>query len=134
MQPLANYSRFIWNKTGLIISVLALLVLSLWTLGPTREQTVDTFRGSVDTIKGSVDTLKESVDKIKDLAPSVPESLKPAPLPKKNWPGWAGIKHMIIFGDSYTTTGFKVRGEQPSDMNPLGNPEWPGETSSNGPN
>lgn len=127
MQPLADYSRFIWNKTGLIVSILALVILSLWTLGPTREQTVDTLKGSVDTIKGHVDTLK-------GLAPSVPESLVPTPLPKKHWPGWAGIKHMIVFGDSYTATGFKIRGQQPDEMNPLGNPEWPGQTSSNGPN
>lgn len=41
---------------------------------------------------------------------------------------------MIVFGDSYTTTGFKANREQPSEVNPLGNPDYPGDTSSNGPN
>lgn len=51
------------------------------------------------------------------------------------WPGWAGIKHMFIFGDSYTQTGFNdTTGPQPTPGNPLGNPAYPGYTSSNGPN
>ena len=37
-------------------------------------------------------------------------------------------------GDSYTSTGFNVHGPQPSPSNPLGNPAYPGATSSNGPN
>ena len=38
-------------------------------------------------------------------------------------------------GDSYTTTGFNATtGPQPSPSNPLGNPPYPGYTSSNGPN
>jgi hypothetical protein len=37
-------------------------------------------------------------------------------------------------GDSYTSTGFNVRGPQPNPGNPLGNPAYPGATSSNGPN
>ena len=51
-----------------------------------------------------------------------------------HWPGWAGIKHMIVFGDSYTTTGFDINKAQPSELNPLGNPGYPGTTSCNGPN
>ncbi|CAK3950086.1 carbohydrate esterase family 16 [Lecanosticta acicola] len=51
-----------------------------------------------------------------------------------NWPGWSGITHMFVFGDSYTTTGFEVNETQPSEVNPLGNPTYPGYTSSNGPN
>ncbi|EME46056.1 carbohydrate esterase family 16 protein [Dothistroma septosporum NZE10] len=50
------------------------------------------------------------------------------------WPGWSGISHMFVFGDSYTTTGFEVNGTQPSAANPFGNPPYPGYTSSNGPN
>nr|POF22290.1 acetylesterase [Quercus suber] len=50
-----------------------------------------------------------------------------------HWPGWANIEYMIIFGDSYTTTGFNSSGVQPSLSNPLGNPAYPGQTSSNGP-
>lgn len=55
-------------------------------------------------------------------------------LPGKTWPGWPGISHIFAFGDSYTTTGFDVNGAQPSEANPLGNPPYPGYTSSNGPN
>lgn len=51
-----------------------------------------------------------------------------------NWPGWKGIKHAFIFGDSYTTTGFNQTGVQPTPTNPLGNPTYPGWTASNGPN
>ncbi|PMD22850.1 carbohydrate esterase family 16 protein [Hyaloscypha hepaticicola] len=50
------------------------------------------------------------------------------------WPGWSGVKHAFIFGDSYTTTGFNVSGTQPTPTNPLGNPTYPGYTASNGPN
>nr|POF07104.1 acetylesterase [Quercus suber] len=51
-----------------------------------------------------------------------------------HWPGWANIEYVITFGDSYTTTGFDSSGVQPSFSNPLGNPVYPGQTSSNGPN
>ncbi|KXT02390.1 hypothetical protein AC578_172 [Pseudocercospora eumusae] len=50
------------------------------------------------------------------------------------WPGWSTISHMIVFGDSYTATGFNLSAAQPSVDNPLGNPAFPGYTSSNGPN
>ena len=50
------------------------------------------------------------------------------------WPGWAGITHMVVFGDSYTTTGFNDTKAQPSIHIPLGNPAYPGYTASNGPN
>ena len=54
--------------------------------------------------------------------------------PKNYWPGWAGITHMVTFGDSYSTTGFNDTGAQPSIANPLGNPAYPGYTATNGPN
>ncbi|KAG9233858.1 hypothetical protein BJ875DRAFT_377718 [Amylocarpus encephaloides] len=50
------------------------------------------------------------------------------------YPGWSGIKNAFIFGDSYTSTSFDLRSTQPSPTNPLGNPSYPGWTSSNGPN
>lgn len=37
-------------------------------------------------------------------------------------------------GDSYTSTKFDIHGEQPNLGNPLGNPPYPGDTSSGGPN
>jgi hypothetical protein len=50
------------------------------------------------------------------------------------WPGFANIRNIFAFGDSYTSTGFKVTGSQPTSGNPTGNPSFPGITSSNGPN
>jgi len=50
------------------------------------------------------------------------------------WPGWSGVKNIFSFGDSYTATGFLSSGAQPSLANPLGNPLFPGFTSSDGPN
>ncbi|KIH95309.1 hypothetical protein SPBR_03948 [Sporothrix brasiliensis 5110] len=51
------------------------------------------------------------------------------------WPGWKGIQYAFIFGDSYTQTGFNYSiTPTPSIDNPLGNPPYPGWTSSNGPN
>ncbi|KAI4716052.1 hypothetical protein E4T48_07732 [Aureobasidium sp. EXF-10727] len=67
-------------------------------------------------------------------ASSVAYSL-PSHQPKNgHYPGWAGIKHIFAFGDSYTTTGFNTSLTQPGPGNPLGNPTYPGYTSSNGPN
>jgi len=37
-------------------------------------------------------------------------------------------------GDSYSTTGYDSDGPQPTELNPLGNPEFPGETTADGPN
>ncbi|KAH9885061.1 carbohydrate esterase family 16 protein [Xylariomycetidae sp. FL2044] len=50
------------------------------------------------------------------------------------WPGWDAIKYAFIFGDSYTQTGFNYTLTPPSLSNPLGNPDYPGWTASNGPN
>lgn len=53
---------------------------------------------------------------------------------KPHWHGWVSTEHMVVFGDSLTSTWFNVRGDQPSQLNPLGNPDFPGKTSTNGPN
>jgi hypothetical protein len=37
-------------------------------------------------------------------------------------------------GDSYSSTGYDVTGKYPSESNPLGNPPYPGWTTSGGPN
>ncbi|PGH10117.1 hypothetical protein AJ80_07567 [Polytolypa hystricis UAMH7299] len=47
---------------------------------------------------------------------------------------WKDFKNLFVFGDSYTATGFDPTLEQPNPSNPLGNPEYPGWTSANGPN
>ncbi|EAT86278.2 hypothetical protein SNOG_06447 [Parastagonospora nodorum SN15] len=51
-----------------------------------------------------------------------------------SWSGWKNVKHLFVFGDSYTQTGFDAKAAQPSPSNPFGNPTFPGWTSSNGPN
>lgn len=57
-----------------------------------------------------------------------------SPLSNSSWRGWKSVKYLFVFGDSYTQTGFDVKGTQPSPSNPMGNPPYPGWTSSNGPN
>ncbi|MCJ1241910.1 hypothetical protein MMC14_009916 [Varicellaria rhodocarpa] len=52
----------------------------------------------------------------------------------KYWPGWNMIEKFFPFGDSYTTVGFNVTSDQPDAANPIGNPPYPGYTSSDGPN
>ncbi|CAG8974392.1 hypothetical protein HYALB_00010643 [Hymenoscyphus albidus] len=49
----------------------------------------------------------------------------------KDYPGFAKIKYLFSFGDSYTQTGFNENDKQPSAENPIGNPPFPGYTSSN---
>jgi phospholipase/lecithinase/hemolysin len=51
-----------------------------------------------------------------------------------SWSGWPNVRHLFVFGDSYTQTGFDPKASQPSPSNPFGNPPYPGWTSSNGPN
>ncbi|KAL1960604.1 hypothetical protein VTO42DRAFT_7183 [Malbranchea cinnamomea] len=55
-------------------------------------------------------------------------------LQASSWSGWDGVEFLFVFGNSYTTTGFDPSLEQPNPSNPLGNPPYPGWTSSNGPN
>ncbi|RPB15520.1 hypothetical protein P167DRAFT_533305 [Morchella conica CCBAS932] len=45
-----------------------------------------------------------------------------------------GVKYIFSFGDSYSATGFWVGGTAPSASNPLGNPTFPGSTTSGGAN
>ena len=44
------------------------------------------------------------------------------------------MTHRFRSGNSYTSTNFTINGEQPNPSNPLGNPVYPGATSSAGPN
>ncbi|OKL58861.1 hypothetical protein UA08_05596 [Talaromyces atroroseus] len=53
-------------------------------------------------------------------------SARPAPLPK--------FSYIFTFGDSYTATGFNYTGTQPNSFNPIGNPAFPGDTTTNGDN
>lgn len=53
----------------------------------------------------------------------------------RQWQGFAAVKYVFSFGDSYTTTEFQPgAAPSPSPDNPLGNPAYPGRTSANGPN
>lgn len=58
----------------------------------------------------------------------------PSPQPNPHWHGWREIKHLVAFGDSLSSTRFQVHGHQPSKGNPIGNPPYPGITSTIGPN
>ncbi|CAK7211579.1 hypothetical protein SBRCBS47491_001172 [Sporothrix bragantina] len=44
----------------------------------------------------------------------------------------AGTKYLFVFGDSYSSTGFNIKGAAPSAANPLGNPALPGNTMAGG--
>ncbi|KAI9375921.1 hypothetical protein BJX61DRAFT_531263 [Aspergillus egyptiacus] len=46
----------------------------------------------------------------------------------------SSTKYLISFGNSYTATSFDITGEKPSPANPLGNPPFPGWSSSGGAN
>ena len=60
--------------------------------------------------------------------------IRPATKSHSHWPGWKQIETLFIFGDSYSSTEFNLGRGQPNPSNPLGNPPYPGTTSSNGPN
>lgn len=47
----------------------------------------------------------------------------------KYWPGFQGLRHIVFFGDSYTSTRFLPQNAQPSRENPFGNPPFPGNVS-----
>ncbi|KAK8023145.1 carbohydrate esterase family 16 protein [Apiospora marii] len=85
-------------------------------------------------------------------AASAPSHLKPKCTASSEWPGWNGIKHAFVLSATLRLTqsnppafiqilqlnemgkGFDHTLTQPSPTNPLGNPGYPGYTSSNGPN
>ncbi|KAL4967608.1 SGNH/GDSL hydrolase family protein [Aspergillus stella-maris] len=48
--------------------------------------------------------------------------------------GFSGFDQLESIGDSWSRTGFNITGGQPSVSHPLGNPDYPGRTSANGPN
>jgi len=50
------------------------------------------------------------------------------------WAGWQNLESLFVFGDSWTSMDFRLEGEQPSLVNPIGNPAFPGDVSSVGPN
>jgi len=70
----------------------------------------------------------ENAEKEKPIA-SAP-AVKERPL----WAGWQNLESLFVFGDSWTSMDFKLEGEQPSLANPIGNPAFPGDVSSVGPN
>jgi len=64
------------------------------------------------------------------------KSILSAPAVKERplWAGWQNLESLFVFGDSWTSMDFKLEGEQPSLANPIGNPAFPGDVSSVGPN
>ncbi|KAI5861427.1 carbohydrate esterase family 16 protein [Durotheca rogersii] len=67
-------------------------------------------------------------------AGALPSENRDACVVTAQWTGWENIKHAFVFGDSYTQTGFNYTLSPPSPEKPFGNPDYPGWTSSNGPN
>jgi phospholipase/lecithinase/hemolysin len=64
---------------------------------------------------------------------------QPTPKPGSSglsYPGFKNLDYLFVFGDSYTQTGFNITNGSPlpTPSNPLGNPTYPGWTSTNGPN
>ncbi|KAI9665569.1 MAG: hypothetical protein M1831_001712 [Alyxoria varia] len=48
---------------------------------------------------------------------------------KQRWTGWNHARYLFTFGDSYTSTFFNPRSPlQPRPSNPIGNPDYPGQT------
>ncbi|KAJ4993782.1 cellulose-binding gdsl lipase [Stagonosporopsis vannaccii] len=71
---------------------------------------------------------------VKSTSLLLPLAASAAAAPTCTWSSWKNVKNLFIFGDSYTQTGFDIKGTQPNAANPFGNPPYPGWTSSNGPN
>lgn len=44
----------------------------------------------------------------------------------------AGTKYLVVFGDSYSSTGFYIQGGYPSASDPIGQPDLPGSTTTGG--
>ncbi|KAM0708024.1 hypothetical protein Q7P35_004673 [Cladosporium inversicolor] len=59
---------------------------------------------------------------------------KPTTATSGTAPASTGIEYLISFGDSYSQTGFDPTLSLASSSNPLGNPSFPGYTTSGGPN
>ncbi|KUI55788.1 hypothetical protein VP1G_03199 [Cytospora mali] len=47
-------------------------------------------------------------------------------------PSAVGTKYLIVFGDSYSSTGFYIQGGYPSSSDPIGQPALPGTTTTGG--
>ncbi|KAF8655085.1 hypothetical protein AX16_003249 [Volvariella volvacea WC 439] len=95
------------------------------------------YRGDTDCVAGtSCVFINEHYSHCKPNPP--PPVLTPPPTgvnlpgPKPTAP--AGPNYWFSFGDSYTQTGFNPYGEYPNDANPIGNPPYPGWTSTGGEN
>ncbi|KAK0113591.1 hypothetical protein ONS95_013838 [Cadophora gregata] len=65
------------------------------------------------------------------LTSAIPTSLL---LTERLASGASSYKYLFTFGDSYSQTGFDIKGTKPSASNPIGNPNFPGYTTSGGNN
>lgn len=74
------------------------------------------------------DTVTDALES-EDSSFSAPTANKLRP-----WAGWSDLERIFTFGDSWTSSDFNTFGEQPSLANPIGNPPFPGDVSSVGPN
>ncbi|QIX01357.1 hypothetical protein AMS68_006874 [Peltaster fructicola] len=75
-------------------------------------------------------TLTASISPTPDLkqSPYVKTHIGP------HWHKWHAVEQLVVFGDSWSSTGFDLAGQAPSANNPMGNPAYPGATVTNGAN
>ncbi|CAK4033120.1 carbohydrate esterase family 16 [Lecanosticta acicola] len=102
-KPFAPAQPSAWRRLRIrnIIGIIVLLFLGYRVLGPARP-------------------------------PAIQETNSPVYLHdglRKYWPGFSELKHIIFFGDSYTSTRFLPANAPPSESNPFGNPPFPGNVS-----
>ncbi|KAF3293813.1 hypothetical protein TWF132_004401 [Orbilia oligospora] len=114
-----------WSQCGGIGWSGATTCISGYTctvLNPYYSQCLPGSSSSVTT------TTTTTATRISTTLSTTARTSSPSPSPTSS------LKYWFSFGDSYTATGFSATGNQPSAQNPLGNPTYPGQTTSNGPN
>ncbi|KAF3163380.1 hypothetical protein EYR41_008846 [Orbilia oligospora] len=98
----------------------------------TRASTASTTSSSTSSKITSVATTTASTTSLSRTTTTTTRTTTSSSGPTSS-PGSA-IQHWFAFGDSYTYNGFNPWGTQPSTNNPLGNPAFPGDTTSGGAN
>jgi len=90
----------------------------------------------IDNNLAAVKTQEKPVTYSENVTPGKIDEENVAATPKTNgsWAGWRNLATLFTFGDSWTSMEFKLDGAQPSLANPIGNPTFPGDISSIGPN
>ncbi|KAK5733629.1 hypothetical protein LTS12_026895 [Elasticomyces elasticus] len=126
-----------WGGTGEPNTTTAVSQASNSTAALSQQQSNPPANISVVTGSSSVN-LSEVGDSTTCSAVQMSRAVGPVngsvELPTSSNSSSLAIKYLISFGDSYSQTGFDPKGETPSSSNPLGNPGFPGYTTSGGAN